>query len=168
MSEGSERAGPLDRRLQRQLLQEMRAAYPGAASDTAATADEDRLNANLLYLEEHGLCRSGLSRSSLEGFFGRLSGPTITAAGLDFLEEDGGLSAILGVVTIKLHADTLRELIAAKLESAPVAENEKGALRRHLATIPETVLQAAATDLVRRGLDVLPDVAHWLRTLAGP
>lgn len=38
---------------------------------------------------------------------------------------------------------------------------------RHLAGLSETGLRAAATDLVKLGLDHLPDAIPWLRTLAG-
>ena len=88
-----------------------------------------------------------------------------TPAGLDFLSEDGGLSAILGVVTVKLHADTIRDMIAAKIEAAPIPANEKSALKRHLAALSETGLKAATTDLVKIGLEHLPDAIHWLQTL---
>jgi hypothetical protein len=120
---------------------------------------------NLIYLEEHGLCASGLSRNMVG--FSYIGGAKITARGLDFLADDGGLSAILGVVTVKLHADTIRDLIAAKIEATPLAESEKSALRKHLAILPEMALRAAATDLMKSGLDHLPDAIHWFRTLAG-
>lgn len=68
----------------------------------------------LQYLEEHGLCKSGVMIGA-DGHLA-LGESRITAAGLDFLEDDGGLSAILGVVTVRLHADTIRALIDAKIE----------------------------------------------------
>src|SRR5439155_24424734 len=103
----------------------------------------------------------------------RVDGPidigpaTITAAGLDFLADDGGLSAILGVVTVKLHADTIRDLIAAKIEAAPIPEAEKSMLRKRMAEVPETVLRSMTTDLVKLGLDHVPDAIHWLRAFVG-
>ena len=50
-------------------------------------------------------------------------GARITAKGIDFLEDDGGLSAILGVVTVKLHADTLREMLAKKIDASSASSD---------------------------------------------
>jgi hypothetical protein len=94
--------------------------------------------------------RSAVARSAARG-------------GSEASADDGGLSAILGVVTVKLHADTVRDLIAAKIEAAPIPSEEKSALRKHLGALPETVLRAATTDLVRAGLNNLPDAIHWFR-----
>ena len=81
---------------------------------------------------------------------------TITAAGLDFLEDGGGLSAILGVVTVRLHADTVRALIDAKIEASPIPAEEKSRLRKVLAHLSEASLRVATTDLVKSGLDHCP------------
>jgi hypothetical protein len=96
-----------------------------------------------------------------------IGGTKITARGLDFLADDGGLSAIFGVVTVKLHADTIRDLIATKIEALPVPAAEKSALRKHLAELSEVALRAATTDLVKAGLDYLPNAVHWLQNLGG-
>ena len=128
--------------------------------------EEEAIYANLSYLEGHGLCESGLVQSA-DGVFG-WAGASITASGIDFLEEDGGLSAILGVVTIKLHADTLRELLSAKIESAPIPPEEKSRLKKLLATLSETALKAGATEMVVTGLKHVQDIAQWIPKLAAP
>jgi hypothetical protein len=153
--------------MQRALLVQMRDEYPDSLDflPLQGTYPTKAIHANLLYLEEHGLCESSLSRNMVG--FSYIGGARITARGLDFLADDGGLSAILGVVTIKLHADTIRDLIATKIEATNLPAPEKSALRRHLAALPEMALRAAATDLMRSGLDHLPDAIHWLRTIAG-
>lgn len=162
MSDDLARNSPLDRDLQRDLLMQMRRRYPLPAEEYAE-AEEPKLIANLVYLEEHGLCESSLDRALLNAPMRLLDGPTITARGLDFLEDDGGVGAILGVVTVRVHADTLRELIALKIEAAAAAPEEKSVLRKHLATLSDVTLRAAAADLVRLGLDHLPDVLGWLQ-----
>jgi len=156
----------LDRALQRQILELLREHYPrGTIPVCDLELGEEQAAANLRYLEEHGLCESGV----MIGVDGHLAfGPsTITATGLDFLEDDGGLSAILGVVTVRLHADTIRSLIDAKIETSSMPAEEKSKLRKILATLSEAGLKAATTDLVKSGLDHLPDAVHWLRSLAG-
>ncbi len=118
-----------------------------------------------MYLEEHGLCRSGV-QVGVDGHI-MLGASSITAAGLDFLADDGGLSAILGVVTVRLHADTIRDLISAKIDAAAISVEEKSKLKKGLETLAEAALKSATTDLLRGGLDHLPDVAHWLTRLLG-
>jgi hypothetical protein len=160
-------SGPINREMQRALLMEMRDQYPEHLRYLPLQEQHPReaIYANLLYLEEHGLCDSGL-KPNMTGY-SYIGGASISARGLDFLADDGGLSAILGVVTVKLHADTIRDLIAAKIEATPIPEAEKSSLRKRLAALPEVALKAAATDLMKSGLDHLPDAIHWLRTLAG-
>jgi len=121
--------------------------------------------ANLRYLEEHGLCQSGVTI----GVDGHLSfgESTITATGLDFLEGDGGLSAILGIITVRLDGDTIRNLIDSKIEASTIPIDEKSRLRKAVANLSEASLRAATTDLVKSGLDHLPDAVRWLRSFAG-
>lgn len=155
----------IDRGLQLQLLTEMREEYPGWITYNPTPDDKQTMAANLEYLAEHGLCESGV-QIGVDGHI-HFGNSTITAAGLDFLAEDGGLSAILGVVIVKLHAETVRDLIAAKIEAANVPAGEKSVLKQRLASLSEAGLKAATTDLVRVGLDHLPDAIHWLRTIGG-
>ena len=158
--------GPIDRRLQRALLLAMRDCYPELMrSFPDGVGDDPATDANLLYLEEHGLCDAGLSQNMSGGYGWR--GSKITARGLDFLAEDGGLTAILGIVTVRLDASTVRELISAKIDTSQLPETERTSLKQRLATLSETALKAATTDLVTTGLNHLPDAAHWLRTVAG-
>ena len=137
---------------------------PGGAEGirTSDLRERETAAANLRYLEEHGLCKSGVKFGARDDI--SFNPSTITAAGLDFLEDDGGLSAILGVVTVKLHADTIRELISAKIETSSMPAEEKSKPRKVLAGLSEAGLRAATTDLVKSGLDHLPDAAHWLHS----
>ena len=156
----------IDRELQRALLIAMRDCFPEPLDQLPEPGPDGSpgIHANLLYLQEHGLCDAGLLRNMASYSY---AGATITARGLDFLADDGGLSAILGVVTVKLHADTVRDLIAAKIAETPLPAEEKSALMKQLGGLSETALRAATTDLVRVGLDRLPDAIHWLRTIVG-
>ncbi len=157
---------PLDRSLQRKLLLLMRDVYPQPIYKIWALVPDtgdDATVANLVYLEEHGLCDAGI-RVNQDGSYG-FTGAKITARGLDFIEDDGGLSAILDVVTIKVHADSLRALLVNKIDAAPIAPEEKSRLRTALGKLPGTALNAAASDLVKAGIDHIPNVVEWLHTL---
>lgn len=169
----------LDRELQKRILETMREAYPGIANGVAlidllpeAVGSKPQrgqiIATNLAYLHEHGLAETAIQISSdgkNHASFGRSK---ITARGLDFLADDGGLSAILGVVTVRLHADTLRELLINRVEAdASLPVTEKSGLRAAIKRLPEASLQEAAKYLVKAGLEHLPDAIHWLRTLTG-
>jgi hypothetical protein len=85
--------------------------------------------------------------------------------GLDFLEADGGWSAILNVVTIKFDADTLRALLEAKIDVSSIPE--KSIIKKTIEGMSEAALKTATTDLVRIGLHNIPNVVEWLRGIAG-
>jgi hypothetical protein len=95
-----------------------------------------------------------------------IGAPKITAAGLDFLEDDGGLSAILGTVTVKLHADTIRALLDAKVDEADLPVEEKGLIKSALKAMPAMAFQELTKQLVQMGLQHLTSV-HGLRSLVG-
>jgi hypothetical protein len=81
----------LDRRLQRQVLEQLREFYPDLVDVTrVAGASQDHFQANLFYLEEQGLILGSHEHGGGSPFV--LA--RITAEGLDFLEGDGGVGAI--------------------------------------------------------------------------
>lgn len=161
----------IDRNLQRRILETLREAYPGHdhrelfRDVEERSGEDDRIVANLIYLEEHGLVKSGV-RFSLSGE-AMYSGAAITAAGLDFLEDDGGLTSILGTVTVKLHADTIRDLMLAKVEAANLPAEEKSQLKKAITTLSTEALKEAAKKLVSAGMDNAPDAIALLRTIIG-
>jgi hypothetical protein len=159
------RAAMIDRTTQREVLEQLRDAFPAFLTFTADSDERQKLAANLAYLGQHGLIIDGI-KISLDGH-AHFGASTITARGIDFLEDDGGLSAILGTVTVKLHADTIRFIFEEKIEQSGLPPEEKSALRKHLADLPATALQAGMTQLVKLGAEHLPDAIQWLRTLAG-
>ena len=164
----SEYPSRIDRSLQRSLLCLMREAYPSmlnAIPNSICEKYDKTFYFNLFYLKEHGLCET-LTSQSIDGHIS-WGGAKITPKGIDFLEDDGGLTSILCAVTIKLHADTIRSLLAAKIESAPLPPAEKSTLRKTLAGLSDTALQAGTTDLVRLGLQHIPSIGEWLGTLFG-
>lgn len=166
--ENDEIPSPINRELQRELLLLLRSKYPRTLIDIPIISDvsQQSIYTNLWYLQEHGLCDSGLS-PHLDGCF-TWGGATITAKGLDFLEEDGGLSSLLGIVTIKIHADTLREMLRTKIDDAPLTPDEKSTLKQKLEHLSETALTAGTRDLVQIGLQHVPNFVEWLRTFFGP
>ena len=160
----------LDRDMQRKVLEACAAIYPQQIDPMALLAacdveDFEPFMANVAYLAEHGLVDCKLRRI--------MNGPpalsicTITARGLDFLADDGGLTAILGTVVVKLHADTIRDMLLAKAEAAVLPASEKSALRKQIEALPAAALQTLTTRAAQVGLDHVPDLLHWLRSFSG-
>src|SRR5690606_11320636 len=111
---------------------------------------------NLRYLEEHRLVEVQ-AYETLDGTM--LSSARITARGLDFLADDGGLGAILGVVTVRLHEDTLKELVAAKIRDSALDQPEKQRYLDQLRELPAETTKHLVLRLVDAGLD------NWQRAL---
>jgi len=103
----------INRELQLELLQVLCECYPNKLSSSNLPDhiqhDPETITANMAYLDEHDLIEAG--------WFKSMSGPTqwtsakLTCKGIDFLRDDGGLTAILGVVTVKFHEDTIKNLL---------------------------------------------------------
>ncbi|MBC8718828.1 hypothetical protein [Ochrobactrum sp. Marseille-Q0166] len=91
----------------------------------------------------------------------------ITAKGLDFLQDDGGLSAILGVVTVKLHEDTIKELLIKKVEQSSAEPTVKKKLIDQIKSLPAEMTKVATVEGLKAGIDSLPDVIQWLHKSLG-
>lgn len=155
----------IDRSLQKSLLERLAQRYPDHCYDLFEKDDpnEHKKIANILYLEEHGLLKSGLTQTLSGSFISQ--GTKITARGLDFLADDGGLTAILGTVTVKLHADTVKELLEKKVRNSDLPQHEKGLLLKKIAELGSEALKTATNKLVEQGIDNLPNVSQWLQAL---
>jgi len=96
-------------------------------------------------------------------------GHAITASGLDFLAEDGGLSAILGVVTIKLHDDTIKELIGLRIQESELPPSDKKRFLDNLRELPGETTKHLVMKLVDMGLEATPQALALLgKVLTGP
>lgn len=84
--------------------------------------------ANVMYLEQHGLLDTGYENEreypAMRWNPSQLYFLRITNKGIDFLLADGGLSAILGVKTIKIHNETI-EKFAEIIQNSDLAPEEK-------------------------------------------
>ncbi|HBQ8828786.1 TPA: hypothetical protein NIY10_003011 [Klebsiella pneumoniae] len=113
--------------------------------------DDDIATANLLYLESHGLITTNI-REIRHGFFDvNHEHLKITAKGIDFVRNDGGLSAILNIQTVKLHRDTvvvLEDLIAISSMNEADKEKAKSTLGELSTEALKTVVQTATTALL--------------------
>lgn len=145
--------GTIDRNLQKQVLENLMEAYPNHLPSETYTnitnlfADDDSFVGNLLYLEDHGLIYSGL-KQGFGGYSISSSAMKITAKGIDFLQQDGGLSAILNVTTIKFHREAvvvLEDLIALSNMTTEEKEKAKSTLGELSLEALKVVVQTATT-----------------------
>lgn len=128
--------------------------------DTPHNELADKFIKNIIYLSKHSL----ISLTDISSDFLRHSGTRlelqieITHRGLDFLEQDGGLSAILGIVTFKLHNETVQQLLTDKINQSDMPEAEKSELKAAISTIKD----AALTKVTELAIEKAP----WAAILA--
>jgi hypothetical protein len=142
----------LDRRLQRTILVACRAHFPRfhRLDEDLRGEDPARVAFQCFYLADHGLIE--IKPKSNEHPWPACK---ITADGIDHLEDDGGLGAILGVVTVKLHNDTIRALLIERVEQAPGDPSMKAALTDAIRKLPAETLKSATMQLVTAGISSL-------------
>lgn len=155
----------LDRKYQRDLLNSLSDAYPKSVSVEKSEQQDVALVKNAWYLEGHGLIECEKGSYVTEGPF--VAGMRITEKGLDFISDDGGLSAILGTVTVKLHADTLRELLESKIKASAIPEVEKETLIKTLRGLSADAMKKVATRLIDEAVNRLPDAIPQLQQWLG-
>ncbi|WP_243404567.1 hypothetical protein [Serratia liquefaciens] len=148
-----------DRNRQRNVLIKLLENYPDRLpiEDWNAIyemfSDHSNYYANMLYLEEHGLIISGITRVSHTFRYSQAE-IFITAKGIDFIQHDGGLSAILNVHTIKFHRDAvvvLEDLIAI----SNMSDAEKNKAKSTLGEMPTEALKAVVQTITTVGLTAL-------------
>lgn len=160
----------LDRDLQKRILEGLSLAYPDCLHGRTyliGDVDSSILKANLAYLFEHGLVETILSAHDQRMMGPRLDFAKITAKGLDFLEQDGGLSAILGTVTVKLHADTIREMLKTRIMSSQLLPEDKKRFVDTLKELPGEALKTVTNKLVEKGLEALSNPQSIVSLLQG-
>ncbi|RVL61008.1 hypothetical protein [Sinorhizobium meliloti] len=152
----------LQRDLQRDILRGLAELYPRSADLNRSFEDIDnrQLTYNLFYLREHGLI--DLKASTLLSGEIQLHNAAITAAGIDFISDDGGLSSILGVVVVKLHEDTLKDLLIRKVEASPADETTKKRLIEKIKSLPADALGTLSMGAMEKGVESIPDIVQWL------
>lgn len=158
----------LDRARQRELLLELRGEYPHL-KHYQCKGDEAgrRETVNLYYLLEHGLIE-GKPHFPSTGDRSALWPVRINHRGLDFLADDGGLGAILGVVTVKLHDDTVRDLLMARVDADDKKDDTaKAKLKETIRSLPAEALSTLVKEAAKAGLAHVGDIGAWIHHATG-
>jgi hypothetical protein len=146
------------------MLQGLKEFYPAHAPHFTHQFESDPdFLPNLHYLIAHGL---------LTGFEVKTSNPSqfvnikITEAGLDFLEDDGGIGAILRTVTVKIDAEQLRQILAAKVAALSIPEEKKASALDTIRRLPADILTKLVIRFVERGIEHFPDLLQFLQSVS--
>jgi hypothetical protein len=152
----------------RKILDVLSGSYPGRLGfvelQSATGVPSKDLDTDLHYLAGHGLIDVTLWQAQNDPCRDWTVRHTkITESGLDFIMDDGGLSAILGVVTVKLHEETIRALLLSSIESQKAPEAEKSALREAIKKAPTTAFNEVVKSLVGVALRDAPSAFGLLK-----
>lgn len=157
--------GKMDPARLRALLEQAAEAYPEGVQlgGSPPLPHPDTIAAEIRYLEQHGL----IEKARIN-FMGGPPWHEITAQGIDFLSDDGGLSAVLGVITVRFEAETMRALLIARAE----ADDSEPTVREHvlaqLRALPASTIQQMSQAAVAEAIRQMPNAVRWLYTQLGP
>jgi hypothetical protein len=156
-----------DKNIWTDMLEAAAETYPApcVADQWNEDLGKSTANANITYLVDHDLV-TGLARKRM-GDIESYAEITITSAGLDYVSDDGGLTSELGIVTIRIEAETIQALVAAQIEMTDATRQEKNLLRQQLEALSKEGHQRLATQLIRIGLEAAPRSFEWLKTQIG-
>lgn len=79
--------------------------------------------------------------------------------------QDGGLSAILNVQTIKLHEETIRDLLNTAITASNLSEAEKTSVKGVLAQMSIEGLKSLTTKLLDKGISNLPALIQQVQNI---
>jgi len=151
-----------DRELQGKILQYLNERYPEEVRTDKITGNgQDNFNRCMHYLYEHELINGQISQEFRE--VDNFLTARITAQGIDFLADDGGLGAILGVVTIKIHSDSIQQIINAKIEASNIPTESKSKLKEAIKNAPSTIVAEALKRLTGMAFDHCPAALDFLQ-----
>jgi hypothetical protein len=139
-----------DRKLQLKILEELKTAYPNEISIPEMTsyyADPDFM-ANLFYLYGHGLINGDATGGIVKAMFS----VGITEKGIDFLADDGGLSAIFNKVHVKFDEEDLSKLLTIGLAKTEMPVETKKEVLKTIKGLPAEGIKTVYTHLLNLGL----------------
>lgn len=164
----------LDRQFQLDILNKIAEVYPFSWQHNLNNESDEyiKLAKNLHYLKGHQLISesSTIIKDNLNGQGGGIlliNKPKITEKGLDFLQDDGGLSAILNVVTVKFETQTLKAILVNKINQSDLDPEQKQSMNLALEELPAESIKHLTTKLLDECVDNLPAAVVLIGTWLG-
>lgn len=146
----------LDRKLQKEILEKMSSTYPFEypfeKEYAIETTEYQNIARNLYYLSQHGLVNPNSISKSVKNIL-IIDWPVITHKGLDFLADDGGLSAILDVLTVKFHEDSIKQILEARISESDLSPEHKKSMLHSLRELPAESIKHLTLKLLDKGFD---------------
>ena len=164
----------MDEGLQREILERLVEAWPAYDDDVLYVGDDPvneaakkKVTGELLYLKQYGLVEFEEAQF-VHGAYPLPFNVRITNRGLDFMNPSGGLGKELNVVTVKLHADTIRDMLINRLEAnTAVSQAERTGLVEQIRMLPGKALGKLTEALLKQGVDAAVQQLPQLGTLIG-
>lgn len=162
------------RALQLDILNALMNAAPDQISQEDETAliakfpDYKHFVANMIYLEQHELIENAfITVTAMSGGIDYIFNSTtcrLTHKGVDFLIGDEGLSSLLNVLVVRLHADTL-EALQAVVTSSTLDPEEKVTMIKRLKALPADAIKHLTLQLLTQGVLNLPHAIQLIQTV---
>lgn len=160
----------IDRELQQKVLILLKERYPENVTDedfekmlSLAEFDQKHLIGNMRYLEESGHIKLGMTDET-DIYSVNISAISITNDGIDFLEADGGLSAIKNTFIPHIHRLWLENLFATLEDSQNIAD-EKRYVVSQLQRLPGVAIEHLTKKLMDLGLSHTADGFQLIRSV---
>lgn len=156
-----------NRELQNHILTVCIASYPHHTSwsqydpeSFPGLMDEHMLAANIYYLSERGLIFVSPQRT--DDPYSLLENIKATADGIDFMMGDEGLKSVLDIRTIKIHSDTMTQLIDI-ISSSNIPAEEKHGILSKLRELPASAITHLTNELTVKAALALPGALQLIQ-----
>lgn len=128
-------------------------------------AEADDAIVEIKYLRDHGLLDVHIT-TSLDGEF-FLGTTRITSAGLDYLSDDGGLTEELGGTTVKIHADSLQQMLELMVLRSDLDQPQKQRYVDELRKLPAETTKHLALKAVDAAMAHSGKLLQLLQSMLG-
>ena len=156
-----------NRELQNHILTVCIASYPHHTSwnqydpeSFPGLMDDHILAANIYYLSEHGLI--SVSPQRTDDPYSLLENIRATADGIDFMMGDEGLKSVLDIRTIKIHSDTMAQLVDI-ISSSDIPAEEKHGILSKLRELPASTITHLTNELTVKAALALPGALQLIQ-----
>ncbi|HCM61237.1 MAG TPA: hypothetical protein DIT05_01645 [Morganella sp. (in: Bacteria)] len=123
--------------------------------------DDSVLTANVYYLSERGLISVSAQRT--DDPYSLFENIRATADGIDFMMGDEGLKSVLDIRIIKIHSDTMTQLIDI-ISSSNIPEEEKSGILAKLRSLPVSAITHLTNELTVKAALALPGAIPLIQT----
>ena len=160
----------LNRDLQLEILRALAELSPrGIGFDSlcnslnrAPDQGDTELARQLWYLDQHELIDLKYITGNVGEF---IHSAKITHKGLDFLQDDGGLSAVLGIVTVRFERETLQALLLKNVDAAEAEPSVKDRVKKAILEGSTEMLKDTTKSLLELAWKNGPDAFRLLQAI---